>query len=818
MERPCLCAARRQVVAMCLFSCLSFAVVPASVYAILPPLDVVNDDSVLKVEAPSAPAELATVVKLFVNAEGDGERWSYRVEVFQKEGAPAPEGVMILRRPNEKQELLRKDLEGLAPGRPAIGAIELSKYGFGPCVVEVGVSESGKMVSTARDTVYFLDGSWRKADYSAKVLLPPWTPMKVRQDGAVECWGRSYKFANTLLPASIMSQKTELLSRPVELVVTRKGRRLAPAHLTTPVSEKTETSYEATATGALAKNVTYTGHSTLEYDGLVMIDLALKGKGLADVSSVDVNIPVRGEIVNYIYRTGQDRMWVFGKTLIREKPGIGHFGLAPLLPNLSGEVKTESLPGVLTSADFMPLAWMGNDDVGLFWFCDSNRAWPHSRAGKEDSVAFVDEGDSVVLRMRIQALPEKLPNPWKLRFGIMGTPMKPGASGSKDRPRGWGLTATEKVRAGLLWPISKTVWDLFWPDPVDPADCRKTVQQLWKKGETPVFYSAFGLSAARPDGKVYGEAWHLDGAQDDHWDNVNYRPGMDAPLLATCPGVGMGFGEYFAYYLGEFIKEYDYGGYYRDGMFIGPCANQGHGHGIGGAVDYHMESLRRHFRYLYRVVKEQHPDKGWVIGHSSGLLALPLFAYCDSVVTAETLSAVNNYRGDYRKVVSLDEYRSEYMGRSKGFVSIYIGQIRGENVTVANTRLLMALLLLHDIVPWEDQMHIATSRRILTTIDRKFGIADTEYLPYFKKETPAKIAGDGLYVSLYKQPGGRTLAVVANLSDKNLRSWLRFDAAGLGLERISRAYDIENDMNFPIENNAVRVVVRARDFRLIEVR
>ena len=789
-----------------------------TVRAMLPHLDALKDASVLEVETPSGPADLRTVVKLFVEATGDGERWDYRVEVFQKAGSPRPAGVLIVRRFEETEPLLTRDLDGLSPGTPASGVIELAEWGLGAYVVEAGIREAGKLTAVTRDTIYLLDGSWREADYSADVLLPPWTPMRLRDAGAVECWGRSYSFAPGLLPASMRSQNTELLARPVELVVARAGKPLVLTGCRKTVHTASQTTYEASASGSFGEGVAYTARATLEYDGLLMLDLSLDGPELTEVSAVDVLIPVRGDLVRYIYRTGRQAMWVFGKTFVRERPGVGRFGLAPLLPDLTGRVERESLPAVLTASDFMPVAWMGNDDVGMFWFCDTNRGWPRSLAGGEDAVAFVDEGDAVVFRMRIAAGPDRLQRPWQLRFGMMATPVKPGGSGVKTRRRGWGLTAQQGKRLGLSWPIPHVEWDLGWPDPVDPDRCRQAVRDKWRKGEIPAFYSLFGFSAARADWKVYGERWHLDGAQDNHWDNKRFRPAGDGPLVATCPGTGLGFSEYFAYYLGEVIKQYDYGGYYRDGMFIGPCANQSHGHGTGGAVDYHMESLRRHYRYLYKVVKQQHPDKGWVFGHSSGMLALPLFAYCDSVLLAETLSAVNKHGGDYRKVVSLDEYRSEYMGRSKGFVSIYIGQLFGENATAANTRLLMALLLLHDLVPWQSSLHISTSAGLMTTIDRKFGIADTEYYPYFRDDTPAKIPGRDLHVSLYKRPDGRTLAVVVNLSDKNLRSYLRFRPSGLGLEKISRARDIEHDMDFPIEANAVRVIVRARSLRLIEVR
>ena len=57
---------------------LAFGVIVPS-GAMLPHLDALKDDSVLKVETPSDPADVRTVVKLFVQAEGDGERWDYQL-------------------------------------------------------------------------------------------------------------------------------------------------------------------------------------------------------------------------------------------------------------------------------------------------------------------------------------------------------------------------------------------------------------------------------------------------------------------------------------------------------------------------------------------------------------------------------------------------------------------------------------------------------------------------------------------------------------------------------------------------------------------
>ena len=99
--------ARSTTAACAALSCLLLCLAAGTVRAMLPHLDTVEDESVLNVEVAAGSAELATVVKLFVNAHGDGEKWSYRVEVFQPNGAPRPESVLIVRRLKQKEELLR---------------------------------------------------------------------------------------------------------------------------------------------------------------------------------------------------------------------------------------------------------------------------------------------------------------------------------------------------------------------------------------------------------------------------------------------------------------------------------------------------------------------------------------------------------------------------------------------------------------------------------------------------------------------------------------------------------------------------------------
>jgi hypothetical protein len=511
------------------------------------------------------------------------------------------------------------------------------------------------------------------------------------------------------------------------------------------------------------------------------------------VSRLEVSIPVRGEAVRYVYRTGLDRLWVFGRTGLR------------------------SAPGLMVQAEYMPMAWLGNDEAGIFWFCDSNRHWPHSLAGRADAVRVEDGGDVVSLKMLISA-GEKLPSPWTMRLGLMATPVKPGGNGVGWRQRDLSTSCTAGVTDSLVWPFPKFFQDACIPEPSDPAAMTELVRGIRDSGSIPSCYTAYALPASRPEWKVYGDRWHLDGQMDmfygEAW-QFHPEPHADGAWMATCPGTE--FNAWITWKIDEMLKQYGWGGYYRDGIYYSACASRQHGHGLHGAYDFHMESLRKHYRYLYTQVHKRNPAKSWVFFHSSGLIPIPLLAYCDSVAFAEDLNGVNQYDGDYRKIVSMDELRNQFMGKAWGFRATWIPQLRDANITPKNTRTLLALLLLHDIGLWLSNMDGQTVNDLKTQITQKFNYAEAEYLSYFAANRPVKASGQQIYVSVYRQPRGKTLAVVANMDTRNLRTTVTIDPQALGLPTITRVTDLEHDFPYPLNGNTVRVVVRQGDYRLLVV-
>jgi len=733
------------------------------------------------------------VIDLIVQASGDGETWQYTTQFFGD--ATDVSGIITLKRQTEDNLLKSAKIDNFSPGKSVSGLVDLRPYGTGTYELEIIAISNGKGLAKAQKDLYYLEAPWRNIDLDKCEVIEPWTPVEVK-DTTVSVWGRSYTMDKNALPKSMTSSGRELLASPVAVSAKIDDTPCQWTFSAPQMVKKEDGSAIFTGRGESsgARNISLKTTTTTEFDGLAMIDLSIEGKDISRISDLQIIIPVSGDIAHYIYRTGEDRLWIFGQVGVRAKPGT------------------------VLRVPFMPFAWIGNDDMGLFWFCDTNTAWPLSLSGSADAITIVDTGNSVELRLKILGDGEKLEKPWNFRFGLMATPVRPGGNGT-TRPRGWSISATENKNLSLEWPFPKVFYDACIPDPVNPEDMKKKIKISRDNGLIPMPYTAYSLPATIPAWDVYGRQWHLDGTMDMFWgEATTFHPGPeeDGAWMAMCPTSEAN--KWLTWKIASIIDEYGWQGYYRDGIYYPSCANRLHNHGIGGSYQYHMESLRKHYRYLYTHVHKNNPGKGWVFFHSSGIIPVPLLAYCDSYALAEDLNGVNSKNGDYRQMLNLDQYRSMIMGRAWGLTSVFIPQLRGEYINARNTRTLMAFLLLHDIGIWGSNSDLRVIKSIEDATMRKFGFSGADYLGYFREDTPAKAVGKDIHVTLYRRTDGRTMAVVANLAYKNLRTRVTFQPEKLGLTKIGRCRDLEHDFDFPVVDNSVQVVVREGDFRLLEIR
>jgi len=209
-------------------------------------------------------------------------------------------------------------------------------------------------------------------------VLPPWTPM-TRQGDLIACWGREYHFAAGGLPEKIFSAGEELLAAPVVFQATRGGEVLAPRMEPFRIDSFSPIRIEASSRMILGDKA-FLLKILAEYDGLLLFDISLEQPGEFPVDELSLLFPVRRERALY------QNLFDIGNNPFPGNVPVGD--------------------GVVHSRKWTPFAWLGDNDRGLFWFCESDEMWPN-RDG--NALELVRTGNEVILRFNILASGQHAP-------------------------------------------------------------------------------------------------------------------------------------------------------------------------------------------------------------------------------------------------------------------------------------------------------------------------------------------------------------------------------------------------------------------------
>ena len=134
----------------------------------------------------------------------------------------------------------------------------------------------------------------------------------------------------------------------------------------------------------------------VEYDGLILMDIGLELPGNVSGGQVSIDIPLRPEAALYYHR------WS---------------------PNWSGCSGALALTqGNLESLSYIPFAWLGDNDRGLFWFCESGENWPNWE--NKDAFQIVRKGGEVVMRLNLLEAGQTANGPCHFRFELQATLVK----------------------------------------------------------------------------------------------------------------------------------------------------------------------------------------------------------------------------------------------------------------------------------------------------------------------------------------------------------------------------------------------------------
>jgi len=624
-------------------------------------------------------------------------------------------------------------------------------------------------------------------------VLPPWTPVVATGD-TVGCWGREYSFAGAMLPAQITAAGEPLLAAPIALTLGRQGQ---PARLIQQASRVTESKPTAAwlvgqATADLGgRQVTFRGGMTFEYDGLLLVELTCDQAEPLEADWLTIDIPVKNERALYLHR--YVTQW------------------APT----SGSMPQGQ--GVLDQMPFVPFAWFGDNDRGLFWFCESDEMWPNGQAA--NAIEVVREGDRVVLRLNVMAPGQKLPPNWRLVFGLQATPVKP----TPKEKRTWRMTgalAGDKLRTRqniqIVWPNPKARDSLAafgWPEARDEAAFRAHIQGLHDKGLMAVPYLCLTwITDDTPEWRFFKR----------EWEGKSYDPSIPEAgwphRFALVSPVGKGYADFIIWKTRQFMETYRIDGTYHDQTHPYTSTNTRSGWGYRRAgrdyVSYPILGYRALYRRNYALVKSL-PWPTFTQAHMSGKMVVPVLAYDDTYLDGEHFRRV--VKDSYMDVTTLDAFRAEYMGRPWGLTPVFLPEFDAAPAQrVEPTRGMMGLLLLHDINVWPIWCNAQVVDDAFAALD-EFGYAEAEFIPYFDRQPPMGTDLKDVYGSAYRKADGSVLLIVANLAKEDRRGDIAIDLARLGLTDAS-AMSWPDKAALEMKDGVARLDVPRLGYRMVRLR
>ena len=264
---------------------------------------------------------------------------------------------------------------------------------------------------------------WMKNPRGVGEAVPePYTPLAV-EGNTVKPWGRSYRFAPTGLPASIVSQGKELLRGPAELIA-ELGGKAAPLSVGSPLRFTAVRPAQVTATSSLrAGELKIEITSTTEVDGFTLFRLTYgpaagyrePASGRASIGRLRLRIPLDAKHCKFYSASGDTQ----GTSL-----------LGDLLPTRQGKVydSLDTTRSVGCSPSFATLFWVGDHETCFCYAADNDQGW--ILRDDAPAVEAYREGDTLVLWLNLVDRESTLTGPRTLEFALQAGPTKP-------LPEGW---------------------------------------------------------------------------------------------------------------------------------------------------------------------------------------------------------------------------------------------------------------------------------------------------------------------------------------------------------------------------------------------
>ena len=668
------------------------------------------------------------------------------------------------------------------------------------------------------------------------------TPLKIKGD-TIQISGRTY----TVCPNGFLSQATAYQLEPTVGNAT-ESLFAAPVNLTVDgVSFPWKRSklkknghavlweQKADAAGAV-----WTIQNRLEPDGVLrMTFTVIPGKNFHP-ERVSLNLPLKQDqatlyqnITDVTYRK-IDRSKKLGQT-----PLGGFAGYTPS-QKIRGDVVWESKGQERkTPGSFQPFVWFGNEDRGFCYFSDSDRDWQvdDSRSALEIS----RRNGQVIFNINFINMPEKrLSEVMKWDIGLLATPVKAPLKNWRGTifPR-W--TTMNKPFYEKLKDVRKIIIvSAGHPSfnsgtqnisALDVERTRKMYRNVADKfGSTYLeYYCSDLLGIAIPEMKTYFSEWGggiagtfvKGGSTRWHSKSYDFKGATVIQQQRKVPS----YIKYRGWAIGDKLKQIGLLSFYEDNVhprtFFDPARNYGFKDEKGRMhPEYDFWMLREHYHYLAYQYKKNNLEN-LTGAHGSASLMIPSLTNCTFFIDGEQPGRYDNIADkdyiDHWK--DLDYMRAVSMGRAFGINSIFLSEMifKGNDEDGHHSRAWLALILPHDIAPWDGSVKNRQPVRLWHKIvnDLRFYADPPRLYPYWAKGKYKVFEHNhkDLLVTVWKQKN-RMVIMLSNFGEKG-NFTVKLLPGKIGMKSLKKLEDAENQKSLPIRNNTFSVEIPRHDFRIL---
>ncbi|MCY2931423.1 MAG: DUF6067 family protein [Planctomycetota bacterium] len=583
---------------------------------------------------------------------------------------------------------------------------------------------------------------------------------------------------------------------------------------------------------------------TLEYDGVLRVDLGLGASGGRTVEQLVLEIPLNAAHAGLI-----NAMSTRFRDAIKAHP----------LPAGEGVVwSAADLPPVGWPENFCTYVFLGDPNRGLCWFAENDAGW--SWDGAKPNLDVTRKGGIVTLRVYLINKPLVVEAPRTITFGLQAAPVKPRLPGWRHRWYtenwnvvgcdqhwlGWGCCGSVHPPHGdlRLWEffrrgneeklsdeaveqaiaIGRVHFEPFGEGAVRGFEEAARLNLRDRYGKKMIFYYNRCSTAADEELQTFMDEWGMED-YNGHWRGVNQRY-----EIGVIPGES--FIDYSLYWYGKSFDVAGNRGVYVDNVFFSSVRNRMASAAYRKADGSIMPStgvwgLRDLAKRTFVYMGERGMEPMHMV-HMTSVEALPL----NSFYTIQYDWEWRRGEGDVHDRFDRDYLKLVTNGEHVGVWPVVLHELGPLSAEYWTLKTFEGVGIVHELIVdpyfWHgrplnetdvaDRKLYDTFRKPVHDLVARPGVQAYRY--WDSRPQPVRASDADLPGIVYSLKGREAIFAITSYAPDDRQADIAIDPAGLGFPGPYRVTDVETGQPVPVTGNRMKVALARHDlkmFRLLPV-